>query len=162
MGGPGVGKSTIASDLFSILKRRHLNVEKVDEFAKQLVYEKSFDLLKNQIYIFGQQHRLFYTLRNDVDLVVTDAPLLANVIYGDYYTGEDPLFNDLVVREMMKFEHQIFVIQRQTVYQEVGRYQKEDEAKLIDDAIIHTLNRFYIPYTLIPLDNAAQKIADLI
>lgn len=162
MGGPGVGKTTIASEVFSILKRRHLNVEKVDEFAKQLVYQKSYDLLKNQIYIFGMQQSMFYMLRNDIDLVVTDAPLLANVIYSDYYCGEDPLFNELVVREMKKFEHQIFVIQRETVYQEVGRYQKEDEAKKIDKAIIRTLERYEIPYRMVSINNAAQYIANKI
>ena len=39
-GGPGVGKSTVAADLFVIMKKEGYSVELVTEYAKELTYEK--------------------------------------------------------------------------------------------------------------------------
>jgi len=54
-GGPGTGKSTLCADLFAKLKWRHTNCEMALEFAKDKVWEESFKVLDNQIYIFGQR-----------------------------------------------------------------------------------------------------------
>ena len=40
-GGPGCGKSTIAAELFAILKKQGYEVELVTEYAKDKVWEES-------------------------------------------------------------------------------------------------------------------------
>ncbi len=54
-GGPGAGKSTMAAGLFSELKWRGINCELATEYAKEKVWEESYAIFENQIYIFGKQ-----------------------------------------------------------------------------------------------------------
>ena len=59
-GGPSTGKSTLAALLFGTLKSKYdLNCEYVNEYAKDLVYEKRNQiLLKDQLYIFAKQNHI--------------------------------------------------------------------------------------------------------
>lgn len=45
-GAPGAGKSTLAADIFSKLKRRQVKCELITEFAKDCVYEGNVCALK--------------------------------------------------------------------------------------------------------------------
>lgn len=79
--GLGAGKSSLCAHIFAALKWRDINCEMSREWAKDKVLEGSSHVLKNQMYIFGkQQHRLF-SLKNEVDIVITDSPLLLSIIY---------------------------------------------------------------------------------
>lgn len=53
-GGPGCGKSTTMARIFSELKVKGYNVEMVSEFAKDLVYEKRDETMKDELYIFAK------------------------------------------------------------------------------------------------------------
>ena len=53
-GGPGVGKSTAACDLFVAMKKAGYKVEYVDEYAKEKTYEKEFKKLDDQLYILAK------------------------------------------------------------------------------------------------------------
>ena len=68
--GPGSGKSTLSTELFSTLKKMHLRVEFVGEYAKDLIYEKRFDRLNDYLYVFAQQHHRILRLKNDIDYVM--------------------------------------------------------------------------------------------
>ena len=85
IGGPGVGKSTIASGLFSELKQRKVSCEYVSEYAKEVTWEQTHKLLENQIHVFSEQFRRQYRLLGQVDFVITDSPLLLNTVYFNYY-----------------------------------------------------------------------------
>ena len=82
-GGPGVGKSTGAAYVFSQLKMRGINCELVGEFAKDKVWEENWVALKNQAYIFGKQYYKIARCADQVDVVVTDSPVLLSLIYND-------------------------------------------------------------------------------
>ena len=57
--GPGAGKSTMVAHTFAELKWRGINCELVTEYAKDKVWEKSFETLENQFYVSAKQyHRL--------------------------------------------------------------------------------------------------------
>ena len=72
--GPGSGKSTTAAGVFYHLKRKNINCELVREYAKELVWEKSFEKLKDQGHVtLEQQHRV-NILKPYVDVIVTDSP----------------------------------------------------------------------------------------
>jgi len=85
-GGPGVGKSTLAAEVFAHFKKNKLNIELVTEYAKDLVWEERNNILKDQLYILAKQNRRLERLRNKgIDVVVTDSPLLLGKIYFDLY-----------------------------------------------------------------------------
>lgn len=79
--GPGAGKSTMAADIFAKLKRAGVNSELASEYAKDKVWEKSLSILENQIYVFGKQHHRLFRLKSQVDVIVTDSPILLSAIY---------------------------------------------------------------------------------
>jgi adenylate kinase family enzyme len=57
--GPGSGKSTFCASVFAKLKILGIDSEMSLEYAKDIVWEESYQKLDHQIYIFGKQlHRL--------------------------------------------------------------------------------------------------------
>ena len=67
-GGPGCGKSTTATGVFSLLKLHGVNAEFVSEFAKDLTWEERYKTLKNQNYVSAKQHHRQWRLSDDVVL----------------------------------------------------------------------------------------------
>ena len=111
-GGPGVGKSTIASGIFSELKRRQISCELVSEYAKEVTWEETHKLLENQIHIFAEQFRRQWRLVDKVAYIVTDSPLILNSIYYDYYLKrlqDEVKFSDEYVRISRQFFDKTFL-----------------------------------------------------
>ena len=50
-GGPGAGKSTVAAGLFYELKKKGYDCGLVTEMATELVYDESFNVMNDQIYL---------------------------------------------------------------------------------------------------------------
>jgi len=133
IGGPGCRKSTMAAEIFAKLKYYSVNCELVGEYAKDKVWEKSIAVLDNQIYVFGKQHHRLFRLNTQVDVIVTDSPLLLSIIYD---AEKRPTFRKLVFEEFSKFNNLNFLINRTGKYDPIGRLQTEDEAKQKDKEIL--------------------------
>jgi hypothetical protein len=131
-GGPGSGKSTFRAAIFSILKLHGINCEETPEFAKDLTWEGRSKTLDNQIYIFGKQYHRMWRLQNQVDLIITDSPLLLNFIYGKY---EPPTFYDMTMEYYNNFDNINYFINRIKDYNPNGRCQTKEEAIEIDNKI---------------------------
>ena len=58
-GGAGSGKSAQAAGLFWLMKSKNYSVELINEFPKQLVWEKHYEALSDQLYILANQNRKF-------------------------------------------------------------------------------------------------------
>ena len=57
-GGPGIGKTVLSADLFSILSKLGHNTELILEYAKSCYYENRMNILKeDQLYLLAKQHR---------------------------------------------------------------------------------------------------------
>ena len=98
-GAPGAGKSTGAAKLFYELKTLGINCELVSEFAKDKTWEHNMEALSNQVYVFGKQFYRISRCANQVDVIITDSPLLLSVIYNhDPILGET--FNKMVRGKM--------------------------------------------------------------
>lgn len=160
-GGPGTGKSTMAASVFAELKWRGYNVELVTEFAKDLVWEKRFNTLDDQIYIFGKQYHKLYRLRDQVDFIITDSPLLLSLHYGAKLPDS---FLDMVLETYESFDNVDIFLEREKDYNPAGRYQTKEEAKAIDDKMQHLLRNYSSNgyYTVAGIRESVDYICDVI
>ena len=150
-GGPGVGKSTLATDLFSSMKKSRYKVELVTEFAKELVYAEDFTRLRDQILMFAEQNHRLKRLKGEVDFVITDSPLLNGIIYNN--SVDRDVFDPLVERVFKSYNNINFFIERDdNRYQKYGRIHSLQEAKEIDKKILDVL-RDYRYYKIKDIDD---------
>lgn len=84
-GGPGSGKSTVASVLYADLKMLQYTTELVREAAKDKVYQ-GIDLSKSdyntQLILFAAQLERELLVAPHVDFLVSDSPLFLNAYYS--------------------------------------------------------------------------------
>lgn len=146
IGGPGSGKSTVAAATFAELKYRHLEAELVTEFAKELVWDKHFSAMENQIFMLGQQYHRIHRLLGKVAYVVTDAPILLQFYYGKDMPES---FQDLVLDLHRPMETHNFFLMRPTSYSGIGRRQSKEAAEEVDRILHKGLTTHGIRYSLI-------------
>lgn len=126
-GAPGAGKSTGAALTFSELKRHGVSVELVTEFAKDKVYEETTEVWNHQQYIFGKQSFRLGRLKNKVDVVVTDSPLILSALYNnDPLLGEP--FNQVVRNVFNSYTNVNYFVNRVKPYNPKGRHQTAEES----------------------------------
>ena len=136
--GPGAGKSTLATGVFSQLKKIGVNCEYVHEEAKEFTWEKREVTLACQPYIFAKQMRNLWRLKDQVDVVITDSPILLSMIYTN--TNEWPdSFLPYVLDQFNAFDNLNFLIPRAKKYNPVGRNQTLEEAVEKDKEIRQVL-----------------------
>jgi adenylate kinase family enzyme len=169
-GGPGTGKSTTCSGIFSLLKKKGFNGEMNREYVKDWVWEGRDILEGDQVYITAKQVRKekIY-IRSGVDFIITDSPAALCSFYGnktDKYEREHGA-SKLIVKQHhdfckdhgYKIEHYFLV--RTKEYNPKGRLQDEETAKKYDQEILEFMKDFGINYkTVICDDNVEQVIVD--
>ena len=134
-GGPGVGKSTLAADIYSFLSKAGRPVELVREFVKGWAYDRRrVDGFEN-VYTFGQQLREEYRVlkegpKTGIQLIVTDSPIMLQVFYSWYYglPCEGELLQ--IAREFeAKFpSYNVYLPRYAESFLSVGRNETWDEA----------------------------------
>lgn len=131
-GGPGAGKSTQAAKVFAKLKELGINSELITEYAKDLTWQESFYVMKNQLYVFAKQHHRLWRVSDKVQVIVTDSPLLNSLAYSD---PGDEVFTALVKQESDKYNNINIFLKRPNSYETHGRTQTLEEAKELDNKI---------------------------
>lgn len=154
-GGPCSGKSTICAGLFYELKKRGYDCEMALEFAKEKVWDESYKILEDQIYIFGKQYHKIKRLYGKVDIIISDSPLLLNIWYDK---SENKIFKELVLDRLQEFSHRDFFISRGEDYNENWRIHTLQEAKQIDEGLKKLLEESKIDYTIFPQETAIMDI----
>jgi AAA domain len=149
-GGPGAGKSTTAAGTFFKMKStgKFGKVELVTEFAKDMVYAGRLQELKsNQLYITAKQYHRMERLRDQVDYIITDSPIIQAVLYtpGDYF----PSFLPLLFELHNSFDNINIILNRVKEYKEYGRTQTEEEALQLDTKIRKFFNSMSITYSVV-------------
>lgn len=160
-GAPGAGKSTTSAGLFRIMKLKKYNVELVTEVAKDLVWEKREQCLKDQLYISALQNHRLERLRDKVDYAITDSPLLLSLIYvPDNYYG---YYSYLMKEIFNSYDNYNFYLKRVKSYSKVGRLQNEKQSNKIGSQIYDYMYVNKIDFQVIDGDeDASQKIFDII
>lgn len=168
--GPGAGKTTAALELTAELKKAGLNVEYVSEYAKELVLEDKSELLSDQQHVTDEQYHRLDRLRNSVDVIVTDSPVLLGIVYGA--DRIDDAYRQKLRSYYDSFENIDIYLERRTVYDTKGRVQSEEEAVGLDKAISQMLEQQNIychgyssdkiseTVQLVELSQAEAQIAD--
>ena len=145
LGEPGCGKSTAATYIFSMLKMLGINCEYVSEFVKDKVYEENETVPKYQEYVFGKQSFRLDRVKDKVDVIITDSPLILSALYNtDEVLGED--FNKVVVRKFNSFNNYNILLTRHHEYVEDGRFQNETQAIDLRTNLINMLQEYNIKY----------------
>jgi len=161
-GEPSAGKSTCAMDITAKLKRKGINAEYVSEFAKDKVYENNGEVFKHQEYLFGKQSFKMGRVRDKVQVMVVDSPLLLCTVYNkDDILGED--FNKTVLNVFNSYDNRNYLLIRNHTYENEGRFQNEEEAQEVRNQIVNRLNMFGVNYsTVISNENTCNEIVEQI
>lgn len=156
--GPGAGKSSCAADLFAYMKWMGCNVELIDEYAKQLSWEKNFTILEDQLYVMASQNRKLWRLRNQVDYVITDSPTILAPLYApEGYLSN--YFEKLTHESFQSYDNINFLLEREKPFNPVGRHHTEEQSKQKDEEIRNMLNIYGYDYYTIPANpNAKYEI----
>ncbi len=153
-GGPSSGKSTQASGLFYKMKQQGLNVELVNEFAKECVWENNVPMLKDQLWVLAHQHRKLVRLTDKVDYIITDSPVLLSIAYRAVYDG--PMYSeamDVIAKECYDmYDNLNIFLNRTTEFAEDGRAQDLEHSIHIDNHILKILNDIQVPFTRVDVN----------
>ncbi len=158
--GPGIGKSTTASGLFYLMKKNDLSCEYVTEYAKDLVWEKRFDILENDpLSVLSEQHRRIDRLKGKIDYVITDSPILLSAVYANHYQsnkknlGDNGLhhYNGLTLELFKKFEnYNYFLMHTKKInYHQEGRTQNSKESAERDENVFDYLIENQIQFQIL-------------
>jgi len=141
--GPGAGKSTMAAGVFYRLKSLDYNVELVQEHAKEWAWENRPIFCQAQI--FGEQLARQERLRNaNVDIVVTDSPLIQSLVYTP--STYPSSWHTSVIELSRQFENINFFIKRTKNFNQQGRYHTFSQSVDIDEKTLNLLNELDIPF----------------
>ena len=166
-GGPGIGKSTQSSGLFTEMKKHHMSVEYTYEFPKEVAWEGNVSQLKDQFFITANQHRNISRLYGKVDYIIVDSPIVLGCFYEQRYGegypashyGMSGLSNFLWTLFKQYDNINILLKRNDETYDTNGRLQDLQEAIEIDNDIKETLDVNSIPYSeFIVNNNTALEI----
>lgn len=163
-GGPGTGKSTTCAGLFYHLKIAGFNCEMNREYVKEWVWEKRAIIEGDQSYFFAKQvrkERIY--IKQNIDFIITDSPLLLTHFYGMKYDPFEQKYNTSLT--LLKHHHGFckdhgykidhFFLKRAKPYSEAGRFQDEKTANEYDREIENLLKSFNIKYENVLCDKDA-------
>lgn len=164
-GGPGIGKSSIASGLTYKLKKNHITCDNPYEFPKLLAWDENHSAIRDQLYVLANQHRGIVKSYGKVDYIVLDSPILLSLTYRKYYKSNDypatlygKSFDKMVLDTFNQYDNINIVLERADGnHNEKERYQTLEESKELDRIIETSLITNKIPYYVVKVGDKAVK-----
>lgn len=146
-GGPGIGKTVAATDLFTALKKNHIECEMPSEFARECVLEGNSSALKDQVFILGNQYHKILAAYQNCAVTVVDSPILLCAIYG-IRAGLPVSFKRLVVDLHNQFDNINVLLGRSTErsHSMIGRVHSLTDSISVDKEIQMLLEETQVPY----------------
>lgn len=152
----------MAAALFADLKKRGFNAELVTEYAKDKVWEHNDTVFSNQVYILGKQSYRVSRVAGQVDVIITDSPILLSAIYNPDPEIQNEL-EALTVKMFNQYNNLNIVLKRTFPYQKEGRMHSEEQSSEIYQKIIECLNQNRIGYSVFDnKDDTQQTLMDII
>lgn len=154
-GGPGIGKSTQSSGLFTEMKKHHMSVEYTYEFPKEVAWEGNVSQLRDQFFITANQHRNISRLYGKVEYIIVDSPIVLGCFYEQRYGEGYPAsiygmsgLSNFLWKLFNQYDNINILLNRNNeTYDTNGRLQNLQEAQEIDEDIKQTLLINSIPFT---------------
>lgn len=148
-GSPGSGKSTGCAYIFAKLKMLGYNAEMAPEYVKDKVWEETVEVFKNQAYIFGKQYFRISRVKDKVDVVITDSPILLSMFYNNQpELGEN--FCNMCMDVFNSFDNFNVFLTRAKPYNPAGRFQTEEESDALVQPMIDMLDKYNVRYATFP------------
>ena len=144
-GGAGIRKSTIACTVHGLCKIHGITSEYTGEYAKDMAWEGRLELKVNQMKVFGEQHHRQWRLDGQVDVIISDSPLLLSSVYRT----SDTLMDALIMQEYNKYDNMNFYLKRQSNYIRRGKKETKNQAIKIDQKIFYMLKDKHISFETI-------------
>lgn len=152
----------MAAALFADLKKRGFNAELVTEYAKDKVWEHNDTVFSNQVYILGKQSYRVSRVAGQVDVIITDSPILLSAIYNPDPEIQNEL-EALTVKMFNQYNNLNIVLKRTFPYQKEGRMHSEEQSSEIYQKIIECLNQNRIGYSVFDnKDDTQQTLMNII
>jgi hypothetical protein len=156
IGGPGSDKSLFSAAIILYLNLHHKTVETIPDYAKSLVWQQNFEVLKNQYFIAQRQFEMLNLLDGQVQFLITECSLPQVMYYNENYTENicDVAKTRAQILEWYKQHNNvnIFVERGDKKYVHTGRFQDEDQARVIDRGLRSILVREGLKYTALQPD----------
>ena len=166
-GGPGIGKSTLAADIFVMYKKRGIYSEYIHEYAKDLIYEDRTKTFRNQFYIMSKQHhRLWkivdYIRENKIDgYIVMDSPIILGLVYTQNRDNHFKHFEKFIVNEFKSMNNINILLERDGEgYEESGRNETFEQALEKDREVKDLLDKNDIEYISLKRDRVIDYLKE--
>jgi hypothetical protein len=160
IGGPGCSKSSIMGGLYHDLKFNGIEAEMAPEYAKECVWNNNLLHFNNQIKMFGEQHHRIFHLLGQVEVIITDSPLLLTPIYVHIHgsAGEsETTLSDLALEQYLSmWNYTVFLKRHEASFKENGRNHNLEECKTIDKAILYLMDDAKLPYETVDAGPTAK------
>ena len=164
-GGPGIGKSSIASGITYKLKKKHINCDMPYEFPKALAWDNNQSAIQDQLYVLANQHRGIVKSFGKVDYIVLDSPIILSLVYRSVYKGTTypaTLYGEHFDKMVLDIHNQydtinILLKRCDGNHNDKERYQSLEESKVLDTEIENTLIKYNIPYITVDVNNKTLK-----
>lgn len=162
LAGSGAGKSTNSARIFAMLKDLGIEVELVTEYVKDMVWEGRTKIFDCQPYIFGKQLFKLLRVKDHVDVIITDSPILLSAIYDSEH---DENFKRYILSQFNKFNNKNYFLNRVKPFNPNGRNERTiEEAIINDNKLIQFLNESGVSFTKVDGDISGcnQIIEDIL
>lgn len=153
IGGPGCDKSLISSAIILYLHLQDKTVETIPDYAKSLVWQQNYEVLKNQYFIAQRQFEMLSLLDGQVQFLITECSLPQVLYYNENY-AENICDIAKTRAQILEWYGQydnvnIFVERGEKKYVHTGRFQDEEQARVIDRGLRDVMEREKLPYTVL-------------
>ena len=153
IGGPGCDKSLISSAIILYLHLQNKTVETIPDYAKSLVWQQNYEVLKNQYFIAQRQFEMLSLLDGQVQFLITECSLPQVMYYNENY-AENICDIAKTRAQILEWYGQydnvnIFVERGEKKYVHTGRFQNEEQARVIDRGLRDVMEREKLPYTVL-------------
>ena len=154
-GAPGSGKSTLAFGLAYNLKIRGIECDIAHEYVKGQLYAGNPYPFHDQLYTYAKQNKMLRQMNGKVDYIITDSPSVQCIAYIE---REPEVYTKMALDYFNEYDNINVFLERTHAYQPSGRNQTEEQAKVVGDKIRDMLDTLNIDYTVLPANEALNKI----
>ena len=122
-------------------------------------------MLKDQLWVLAHQHRKLVRLRDKVDYIITDSPVLLSIVYRNVYDG--PMYTDVMDKLALEcynmYDNINVVLKRRDQFDAVGRAQDKAHSEQIDKDILEVLNANKCTYKALHVtEDTVNNILDVL